>query len=399
MNKVILLLSAVLSISWVSADVGSVSNTDSPVAQTQHDKATVSGRIMYLGMHRDYDHGNHGRASTLGITLNVQSPVWSGIDMGLGYNYAESFLCGGNTDLLCNDEINVLNEAWLRYDLANIGMKKTHFIAGRKISHGEVFRRDDYRQKARAIEALQLTSQGLPDTELTVGHASKMSNWIDAGDCWDFNNFGDVFGMADDTRGVTWVDMLYTGIKRWEVAVYDAYAWDVSNLIGTRIRYQLCKEASLTAYYRHEGNLGDAPRQSSNAYGISYHQDIGGGTIETGYWGVSGDALRFQETTTGINHALGCSMMLYSDQFSGDSNTLYIKATKKIGKTSAYLLYHYTWQDQKSYDGQEIDLVLKYPIGENFSATFKGGVGCRDGRDGVEDTLATDARLFLTYTF
>jgi hypothetical protein len=395
MFKSIVFLAVGLSFSSVIAE------PESPGKGTDdhRNKGSFSGRILYLGMYRDYDNGNNGHATTLGIRLNYQSPSWAGFDAGFAYNYAGTLFCDGNTKLLCNDDINVLNEAWLRYRFEGHGWGDTQIIAGRKINNGEVFRADNYRQKARSLESVQWISSAIPDTQLTVGHASKLSNWIDDGDRWDFNHFGDVFGTGYETDGVTWAEAVYTGIRDWEVAVFNAHAWDVSHLVGTRIQYQVCDQVSLLGYYRHESDLGRAVSQRSDAYGLSIQQKRGAGFLEAGYWAVKGDKLRFQELTTGINHALGCSMMIYAGQFNGGSQTVYLKATTKIGKTDVYALYNSTWQDQGPYDGQEFNVVIKQPVSDNLSVTFKGGVGTRNGKGGVDDTIATDGRMFLTYTF
>ncbi len=38
---------------------------------------TVSGRVQFLGMNRDFDNGNNGNASTLGLVLGYITPKWS----------------------------------------------------------------------------------------------------------------------------------------------------------------------------------------------------------------------------------------------------------------------------------------------------------------------------------
>ena len=368
---------------------------------------TFSGRIQFLGMYRDFENipgGDYGHASTLGAMLNYVSPSFAGFDLGAAYNYAGTVYDGGNTNLLHNDDIHVLNEAWLRYNLGEIGLENTHILAGRKISNGEVFRKDDFRQKARSLEMVQFTTKDISNTTLTVGHAIKLSNWADSTsprgiDRWDFNDFGDVFGTGYDTDGITWGEAVYTGIDGWEIAVFDAYAWDVANLMGTRIQYNICDDAKLIGYYRHEGDVGKAETRNSDAYGLSYRQKVGNFTLEPGYFSVHGSGLRFQELTTGINHPLGSSMVIYGKQFNGGAQTAYLKATTKVNETVFYALYNYTWQDKANFDGQELNFVVKHPITDCLTACIKAGVAHCDARSGGEDLTATDARFFLTYTF
>jgi len=362
---------------------------------------TVSGRVQFLGMYRDFDNGNNGDASTLGLVLGYITPKWSGLDAGLTYNHAGTLDDGGNSGLMANDDIDVLNEGWVRYTLSNLDLANTAFVVGRKISNGEVFRADDFRQKARSIQAIQIETRDIPNLALTVGHANELSNWLDSGTRWEFNDFGKVFGVGYDTDGVTWGEGLYTGIGKLEVALFDAYAWDVSNLLGTRVKYSVSDATALIGYYRHENDAGKAVSQNANVYGISLEQKVGDVTIEPGYFGVRGDDLRFQETTTGINHPLGASMMIYPSMFAGGADTAYIKVATKINQTSLYALYNYTWQDDPkyNYDGQELNLVVKQPLMENLSVAVKVGVGTREAKNGGTDTTATDARLFLTYAF
>jgi hypothetical protein len=353
---------------------------------------TVSGRIQSLTMYRDYDDVGDGFNSTVGVLLNYTSPELAGFDFGLGYNYAGEIYDYNKSSMLANDEIHVLNEAWLRY----LFTPETSLVAGRKIINGEVFRADDYRQKARSVEAVQLEMKEIEGLSVTLGHAIRMSNWLQTGDRADFNDFGDVFGAQDDTDGVTWGEAVFSRVEGLEIALFNAYAYDVANLIGTRAKLSVTETTSLLGYYRHESDVGDSTGSDSDAVGVAVEQKAGPVTLEPGYFGVRGDNLRFQETTTGINHPLGSLMMIYSGQFAGDSDTLYFKATTKIRTTSLYALYNYTWNSSLPYDGQELNLVIKQPITDQVTVALKSGLGYRSG---PADTFASDTRLFVTYGF
>jgi len=372
---------------------------------------TISGRIQTLTMYRDFETAGNGFNTTLGTVLEYTSPVVAGFDAGLAYNFADELHDNNASGILANDDINILNEKWLRYNFGLINLSNTTATVGRMISNGEVFRADDFRQKARSIEGVQVQSKDISNTSLTVGHAWEMSSWIDAGDKWEFNNFGDVFTLPArfdavvpyDTDGVTWGEVVNNSIADLEIALFDAYAWDVANLAGTRVQWGVGENSSLVGYYRNETDVGRMEARSSNAYGLSFIQKIGAVTLEPGYFGIHGDDLLFQELTTGINHPLGASLELCSCQFAGDSNTAYVKATTKIEETNTklYALYNHTWHDHgnRPFDGQELNLVVKQPISDNLTATFKGGVGYRDGKKGTTDTTDTDLRLFITYSF
>lgn len=353
---------------------------------------TFSGRIQSLSMYRDYEGVGDGLNSTLGVLLNYTSPEFAGFDFGLGCNLVGELYGNNDTDLLVNDSLYVLNEAWLRYRI----LEKTKLTLGRKITNGEVFREDDYRQKARSIEAIQLEVKELDGFSLTLGHALRMSNWIQVGDRGDFNNFGDVFGAKDDTAGVTWGEVVFSKVKGLEIALFDAYAYDVANLIGLRGKVDVTETTSLLGYYRHENDTGEFPARDSDTVAFSVEQKVGPVTLTPGYFGVRGDTLCFQETTTGINHPLGVLMMIYASPFAGDSDTLFLKAGAKIHTTVLYALYHYTWNDNLPYNGQELNLVIKQPIYDQVTIALKAGMGYRSG---PADTFASDARLFITYLF
>jgi hypothetical protein len=363
---------------------------------------TLSGRVQSLSMYRDFETGGKGNGanSTLGVVLGYTSPEIAGFDAGLAYNYSFQLANHNNWWILANDDVNLLNEGWVRYNFGALGFTNTTVLAGRKIVNGEVFRKDDFRQKSRSIETVQLDSKDIEDTQFTIGHAIRLSNWIQAGDRQNFNDFGDVFGAGEDTDGVTWGEVVNKSVQGLEVALFDAYAYDVANLIGTRIKFDITESTALLGYYRHENDVGDAVTRNSDAYGLSLVQKIGNYlTVEPGVFSVHGNNLRFQETTTGINHALGASMEICSCQFDGGADTAYLKATAKIDKTTLYLLYNYTSQSQNAFDGQELNLVAKQAISDSLSVAFKYGIGYRDWDNGQSNTTDTDTRLFVTYTF
>lgn len=365
---------------------------------------TISGRIQSLTMYRDFESANSGAGandanSTVGIILGYTSPELAGFDAGVAYNYAGEIYENNTSGILANDEINVLNEGWVRYNFGALDLTNTTVLAGRKINNGEVFRADDFRQKSRSIETVQFETDDFQNNRFVAGHTIRLSNWIQAGDRADFNNYGDVFKTGYDTDGITWTEMVNTSVQGVEVALFDAYAWDVANLIGTRAKWDITENSALLGYYRHENDVGEAVNRNSEAFGLSLQQKLGAFTLEPGIFSVHGSNLRFQELTTGINHALGASMEICSCQFNGGADTAYLKAVTKVGKTILYGLYNYTWHSKESFDGQELNIVIKQPVAENLTIAFKGGIGYRDQKNGGPNTTDTDARLFLTYTF
>lgn len=400
MQKYILIPATVLIASFTSAD--------SAIQQFNAlDYGTLSGRLQTLSMYRDYDDGNNNQSTTLGIKLDYLSPEVEGWSIGASY------IGAGVLDSMVNDEsnpgdrllgngrVNVMNEAYLNYNMAALGLTNTSATVGRRVNDGEVFRADDVRQKPRSIEAFQVETLDIHSTRLQVGYAWEMSNWIDSGNLWKFENF-DNYG----TDGITWGELVNHCIENLEVAFFDAYASDIANLLGTRARYTLSDETALLGYYRWERDVGDNSDHDANVFGLSLEQKVGKLKLEGGYFGVYGDNLFFQETTTGINHALGSSMMIYSQQFNGGADTFYAKAVTKVQKTrtTLYALYNYTRLDQDKNNlrqAQELNIVVKQPVPkiDNLTVCLKGGIGTRDGVNGTADTTGTDARLFVTYAF
>ena len=172
----------------------------------------------------------------------------------------------------------------------------------------------------------------------------------------------------------------------------------MATLIAPRKNTTAKCQAPLLGYARHGRAVGSSDASDAEAFGLSLQQKVGSLTLEPGLFTVHGNDLRFQETTTGINHALGALMMIYAQQFSADSDTFYLKATTKIDQTALYALYSYTHNDELSLEGQEINVVIKQPITDALSLAFKFGAGYRQ-YDSSEDTTATDARFVVTYNF
>lgn len=404
MKKTALILATAMAASFASA--GSIVDQFN-----EKEIGTLSGHLQGLSMYRDFENApaeDYAHSTTLGIQLDYLSPEKEGWKVGASYvgvgvldskDYYDRPDPGGY--LVGNSRVNVLNEAYLAYNMAALGWTNTTATVGRRVNNGEVFRADPFRQKSRALEAAMLETREFHKTRILVGHAWELSNWIDGGDQWKFENF-DNWG----TDGITWGEVVNNCIDDVEIALFNAYAEDLSNLLGARAKWNITDETALLGYYRNESDVGDSAERHSDVFGLSGVQKIDSITLEGGYFSVHGNTLRFQETTTGINHALGSSLMLYSGQFMGGADTLYAKATTKIEKTGTglYALYHYTVHDKDKANlrqAQELNIVVKQPCPkfDNLTIAFKGGIGTRDGVNGTDNTTATDARLFVTYTF
>ncbi len=371
-----------------------------------------AARLQTLSMYRDYENNTPGCAysTTAGLLLGYTSPELAGFSAGLTWIYVEPLDASAGSDngkkLITNGRVNVLNEAWLKYRFEKFGLTNTFIKAGRQVINGELFRSDEIRQKPRSVEAVQLTTKDIPYTALTFGHAFRLSNVLDNEDGWEFNDFDKVLlpDRGYDSRGISWGEAVFTGITNLEVAVYEAYVHGMANVTGGRTRYTVTEQTALLGYFQHGNSVkaaGSSAPFDTDMFSLAFEQKAGGITFEPGWFSVHGDNMLFHEMTTGLNHPLGNSLMVYPGHFNGGSESAYLKATTKIGKTSLYMLYNYTWQDHSrtAYDGQEINFVVKQPIGDNLSIAVKCGAGYRESSSGKADTAATDARLFVTYNF
>ena len=371
---------------------------------------TLSGRLQSVNMYRDYDDGNNAFASSLGIILKYQSPDYQGFSFGAAYNGAgiiDSMDYGTSTSpgeyLLQNGRISLLNEAYISYNMEALGLSDTSITAGRRINNAEVFRADDIRQKSRSIMAIQAESKDVENWRFAGGHSFEQSGILDMGDRWEFRDYGDVLGTGYDIDGITWGEATFSGIENVEISAFDAAAWDAANMIGTRATINLTEKTSILAYYRNETDMGDAANHDSDLVGLSIVQKVGSVRVEGGYFGVYGDNLTFNQLTTGINHALGASLMIYTGQYNGDADTFYVKATTKLKATNTilYTLANYTRQnaDTAAFDNAaEFDFIAKQPINDQLMAVVKAGVAYRDEGSFLNPT-ATDVRFFLTYKF
>ena len=371
---------------------------------------TISGRVQSVTMYRDYDNGLNAYSSSLGIILKYVSPEMAGVSIGAAYNGAGvlNSMDYGNVGnpgefLVSNGRISLLNEGYVNYNMDALGLTNTFVSIGRRINNDEIFRADGIRQKSRAISAIQAESKDLKNWRFAGGHAFELSNILDtenhtAVSSWKFEDFGEVFKKGYDTDGLTWGETSYKGIEGLDVALFDGVAWDVANMIGARGKYNITKKTAILGYYRNEFDIGRATNHGSDMVGISLVQKVGSVTLEGGYFGVYGDNLAFNQLTTGFNHSLGQSLMIYTSQYNGGADTVYIKAVTRLKgtKTILYTLCNYTKLENGPVDSAfEADFIVKQPIGKSLMLAGKLGLGYRDG----PNTFATDTRIFLTYSF
>lgn len=395
MNRATLLTCSAWA-TWAISIIPSHANPEPEIpSPVQARYGTISGQLQSITMHRDYrDLGaSRGSNSSLGLKFNYRSPAWGPLEIGLTHDWVAEPWRDGHSALNCNEDFHLLSEAWLRARLTD-GL---HLTGGRQVINGEVFRADPFRQKSRALEALVIHSEGLPNLSLSAGHAIRLSNWIQDRDRAQFNDFGDVFGAGEDTDGVSWIEGVYDGWDDWEVALFNAHAHGVTNLTGGRFRWQYATDQALLGYARHEHDTGRGGGDAE-AFGLSFEQRLQALTLECGSFSVRGNNLAFQEVSTGLNHALGSLMLICDNPYAGGADSAYLKAVYPRDSTVFYGLYAYTHHQDLPYNGHELNLVIKQKLDDALSVAVKFGIGLRD-QDLGDDILLTDSRLFITQLF
>ncbi|WFB35255.1 hypothetical protein P3T73_13905 [Kiritimatiellota bacterium B12222] len=340
-------------------------------------------------MYRDYEGKGSGADSSLGILLHATGELGKGWDAGGTYIYAEDIYTHNQYELLGNNGFNLLNEAWIRYGAGEELMVE----AGRFVYNAEVFRRNDSRQKPRAIEGVHLKWKGVD-----VGHAFQMSNYLQKGDMWEFNDFDEVFHVDADSVGVSWVEWHLVKGDELDWVIFDALAWDITNLLGTRMTWSFSDSQALTAYVRIETGVEADDDHGSESYGLTLNQKVGSVMFEPGVFVVEGDNLLFKQSTTGIHHTLEQCLLTYTNPFDGGSDSLYLKVSTAVAQTKLSFLGIYTHQGPEGFDAGEVDFIVKQPLVDDLDLAFKCGFGYRDFEDAA-NTTATDLRLFFTYHF
>lgn len=379
---------------------------------------TLSGQAQLLSMHRNYEGVGNGASSTLGGVLDFSSVRVRNVGFKLSYVHVEVLGTSGGRfgtqqgeNLLYNGKVNVFNEAAVDFFCPKT---KSSFKVGRQVVNGEIFRANPFRQKKRSLEAAVFSLGSIKNLNISIGHANRMSNVWDHRDhnwlTWKFKDLsfaalGKQGGnLAYDTDGFHWIEGVY-GTRNFEIATYYGRASEIADVRGLRSRVSMKSGYDLLTYFRSEESIDqldtDAPYRSM-MYGLSVAKTYGIYSLESGFLGISGDGLLFEELNTGINHALGSSLMIYPGIFNGGAKSAYMRAViKKPNQRLYYFLYTYTWHEASKSainTAQEVDFVFKHPWNAVFSFNLKGGYGIRDNFNGSK-TDAVDLRFFLTHKF
>ncbi|MGR3179347.1 MAG: hypothetical protein ACUZ8E_14965 [Candidatus Anammoxibacter sp.] len=397
---------------------------------------TVSGKIQYLTMGRIRD-GNDGFGSSLGgdahsgslaLTTNYASPVFKGFSIGLQYVHSEEIYSEGNFDNgrknpaynLSNSGFSKLNNAFLRYDFSNIGLKDTSLTIGRQSLDLTFATKYNIRQKAQAFEAIVFATNIIDNLAVTIGHLSKFSSWTSKDDLNtgnSSNKFIDVENVESvpyNTKGFQFIETRFTGIPNTILTVYDYFGHDLYNTFGFKVDYTFNPDSTFIQYnpklhYIKQWDVGRFAKDAGTPVGADVIQaglkmTKGNFSIEPGIFWVTGDG---PEDTL---HAPFQPAYIIEEPlfeidigYEGGSFSYFLESSYAWGgKNSLYVLFLQTEHRNNlapSGYSREFNLIYSRDITEKSFFKIKLGTVEYENDDSVRDGWLDEYRFFLGYRF
>lgn len=396
---------------------------------------TFNGKLQLLAMRRHYLESQGGldaAAGTIALTLDWKSPDMAGFSLGVqGIACPQLFEAGshpaivGGTEmgqgwLVFNDAFYALNNAWLQVDFAGLGLEGTTLRVGRQPLNFDFFQPYAIRQKAQAIEGAVLETALVPNVALKIGFFGKYSSWStrdnadlpagsnDAVYSYDFETIEDSFGLPYSTGGVLFLTADLKFVEAVPMTVYDMMVSDVMNVIGFKAsatvgsftpKLHVIHESDAGKYADETGGKIDATLLD---FGVKIA--LGKTAVEPGYLMVKGDKPENTFQAPFRTSLTADPLLLWMPRlFNAGANTLYVKATSKLGKLSLYGIYATTSFDDiagNAATDSEVDAVIGYPLLDGLTATVKAGYGSRNNDPASgPDASTIDTRLFVTWSF
>lgn len=440
MKKII--ISAALA---CAASVGFAESIIKPMndKMAENNLGEFSGELRYLWM-KDRFSGDASQpwngsayAGTASAQLNYHSDEFWGLKLGAQYIYAYTTHSDGEDMTqawLANGDLNVLNELYLNYNMKALGLEKTDLRVGRQIVEStdgawqglDFLVKKDIRHKAQAIEGIVLTSQDIDNLSLSIGHIDKFSNWgwtPREGDGFEnvedayLRNLGFTTGNADlsgisANKGTQFISATYTGFEGLALTVYDFYAHDIINTIGTKAVYNIADATSLKVHYVHQDSIGETDSVLQDELGEELDSDLldlsittrfGSMDVELGYLAVfkaGGDTFGDFIAPFDFFSVPSDQLLVYTHSFAEGAESYYVQGRGMITDNLFLLgMYTYTTHENRDFDAQEVDVILSYDITENFSIATLGAMGWRSGKGNSASGKATDFRLYASYKF
>lgn len=389
----------------------------------------LSGKLEWLTMRRDWDKGNadasdDAASSTFTLLLNYQTPRYLGLGAYTQFIHSWLLAEGGSVEdtedpawLLSNDGFTLFNFAYLDYDFSHLGASRTLLRVGRQPLNLDFAPSYPIRQKEQSYEALVLSTQEIPNLDVSLGHIERYSSWSSR-DRTDLNVITSEFVDVEDlekvsysTPGMQFISATYTGLPHLSFTLYDFYGHDLYNTIGLATAYTIQwnegLKTELKAAYSGQWDVGRFDSEGGGevdsdvldlAVSFKYH-DL---QVEPGYFKVFGDEPQNNyRVPFRTRFTVDPLLMWFARVFQGGSDSFYLKSTYQWQNTSFYCLYVLTktadFIDNGALD-QEVNVVVSQKLGDHWKVTGKAAYGVQDV-DGGPDRSQNDLRLFVTFLF
>ncbi|MFW5915800.1 MAG: hypothetical protein ACOCTQ_04930, partial [Planctomycetota bacterium] len=250
----IVILCSTPAITTVSAD--SAESTDeekSPVFEplNTQELGHFSGRVQLLLMRRNFDHQD-ASSGTLATTLGYVSPDRYPVQVGLTYIHSARLFEGGSLNPpeggaypVLNDRFSILQEAYLKWKLDDLGLSDSHFVVGRKNSDYDFAPTFAIRQKPQGLEGLFPHLGQWEDFSIDVGHIERFSSWGGRNEGSDYlhhryQKIEDVVAAHDGisapggASSMQFVNLDAQPLPWLDLTVYDLYGYNLYNTFGLK---------------------------------------------------------------------------------------------------------------------------------------------------------------------
>ncbi len=389
---------------------------------------TFSGRVQTLFMGRQFDNradrADELHSNSTAVTINYESPVFLGLSFSGQYVHAFGQFGRGDEEkfgeedpayILSNSNFSILNNAYLRYDLEKLGLRESHVTVGRQTLDLGFVTSCNIRQKDQAFEGIAVDIGHFQGLSVNLGVLDKFSSWTSRDDLTSgglANGFIDiekVEGVPYSTRGIQFVELIYSDSQRMSLALYDYYGDDLYNTVGANIDYSLnsSDEFSTEVSLKYIGQQGmdrfdkfNRFELESNAFQAGIQLTSDDFSIEPGVFMVAGDGPE-NDIRSPFQPQLIIEQAMFETDFgfSGGSRSFYVEMSQKWSKSQIYILYLYTDFKAGLLNGRinETDVIYSRNLTENLYVKLK--LGLVDYDDDVGNTTLLDYRLFVGYNF
>lgn len=393
----------------------------------------LSGQVQHITMGRTRG-GNDGFGSPLGgdahagslaVTANYISPEYLGLSLGLQYVHAFELYSEGSYDGRKNAAYNLsisdfskLNNAFIKYNFEQFGLKDTSITAGRQSLDLNFMTHYNIRQKAQAFEAIVFETEAIENLNVTLGHLSKFSSWTSKDDLNSgstSNKFIDVENVENvnySTKGFQFIESEFTGIPNAILSVYDYFGHDLYNTFGSKLDYSINPDSKLNYMFRFhymtQWDVGKFAKETgtavkADAFQTGIKMSYGNFSIEPGIFKVTGDGPEDTLHTPFQPRYIGEEPLFEIDlSFEGGSLSYFIESTFDWSKNSLYFLFLQTEHRKDLFPAgtsREFNLIYTRDITKKAYFKVKLGNVAYNNHSDVKDGWLNEYRFFLGYRF